>query len=258
LGRHVGGGRFSPGDVLEDLRQFLPTGAFSNAGLADFIGRVSRHTGRDDRFDDLAAPLVLTATDLDTGERAVFGAGWDATPPLSQAVRASTAIPVYFEPVRIGGRDLIDGQIIDPVHLDLSAGKDTRAVIAVSPLVPYSRERGGSVRDIGAAAIMDQSGRIAAEIKLKRSRAQFNAKNPDLPCLVVQPEPADVEELLNTRFQQESMVAAWELGFCAAARFLRGETDALSRALNPLGIQLNSGLLEQAERKWGVEPSEGD
>ena len=42
------------------------------------------------------------------------------TVPLSHAVAASSAIPLFFRPVRIEGRDYIDGSVGKVAHLDLA------------------------------------------------------------------------------------------------------------------------------------------
>jgi predicted acylesterase/phospholipase RssA len=251
--RHTRRFRVSWEDVMDDLHPFLPTGAFSNVGLENLLERASRMTGCDGRFTGLAVPLAITATDLDTGDRAVFGHGWDTTPCLSLAVRASTAIPAYFEPVRIGDRDLIDGQIVDPLHLDLSATAETRVVMAVSPLVPYRRaEAAPRVRTIGATAVLDQSGRIAAAVKLRRSRARFKADYPDLPVFAIEPEAGEVMDLLRGAFRQRSLAHIWELGFRSAARCLANEKERWASSLNPLGIQVNMENLEREARNWNV------
>ncbi|MDH4347510.1 MAG: patatin-like phospholipase family protein [Gemmatimonadota bacterium] len=57
-------------------------------------------------FDSLPIPFRAVATDLRTREEVVLSTG-----DLALAVRASMGVPIVFDPVRIGGRDLIDGGI---------------------------------------------------------------------------------------------------------------------------------------------------
>lgn len=241
------------GDLLEDIRPLLPLGVFTNAGLVDFLERAARTVGEPRRFEDLRAPLVVTATDLDGGDRAVFGTGWDDSPPVALAVRASSAIPVYFEPVRIGRRDLIDGQIVDPLHLDLACVESTRAVIAINPLVSFRPDGSGKrVRDLGAPAVMDQSGRIAAGVKLRASQERFQREHPEVPCFFVEPGSSEVDELLRTGFNARSLTRAWELGFRCATRMLRDRGDRLAE----LPIEgLSTPDLDAVARegaRWGV------
>jgi len=50
------------------------------------------------RFEDLRVPLSVTATDLDSGEELVFGAGGENV-PLLDALCASCALPLFFPPL---------------------------------------------------------------------------------------------------------------------------------------------------------------
>jgi NTE family protein len=61
-------------------------------------------------FEDLKLPLEVTATDFYAQEAVVM-----ATGPLRQAVAASMALPVVFQPVRMTGRILVDGGLVDPL-----------------------------------------------------------------------------------------------------------------------------------------------
>lgn len=61
-------------------------------------------------FDDLELPLAIGCTDLATGELVVLREG-----SIAEAVMASCALPIYFAPVEIDGRVLIDGGFVEPV-----------------------------------------------------------------------------------------------------------------------------------------------
>lgn len=69
-------------------------------------------------FSELSIPLKVVATDLKTGEQVVRDSG-----KIGPAVQASMAIPGLFEPVRIDGRSLVDGGLVNPVPFDLLLDK---------------------------------------------------------------------------------------------------------------------------------------
>ena len=79
-------------------------------------------------FDLLRIPFRAVATDIETGEAVSIGKGL-----LHDAMRASAAIPVVFQPVEIEGRLLVDGGMSNnlPVEVVRSMGMDV--VIAVDP-----------------------------------------------------------------------------------------------------------------------------
>ena len=104
-------------------------GLYSGHGIEDYVRRVldGRRTHR--RLPrGSTRELYITATDLDTCERVVFGSDGFDDVPISTAVRASTALPMVYEPVRVGDRELVDGGLISTTNLDLAveAGRETR------------------------------------------------------------------------------------------------------------------------------------
>lgn len=81
-----------------------------------------------ERFEELAAPLAVLATDMDTGQGVVFRTG-----NVRDAVRASCSFPGIFPPFIWEGRRLYDGGVTDvvPVKLARELAGDEGVVIAV-------------------------------------------------------------------------------------------------------------------------------
>ena len=65
-------------------------------------------------IEKLQIPCTLVASDMMSTEEVVFRSG-----SLFEAIRASISIPLFFEPVQIGDRLLIDGGILNPLPLHL-------------------------------------------------------------------------------------------------------------------------------------------
>ena len=78
------------------------------------------------KIEDLKMPLGIVATDLQTGDGILFRRGDIAT-----AVRASSAVPSVFEPVRIGSKDYVDGGLVSPVPVRYVRQMGADIVIAV-------------------------------------------------------------------------------------------------------------------------------
>jgi NTE family protein len=79
-------------------------------------------------FEGLRVPLLVLATDVDTGEPVVFRSG-----ALRDAVRASCSFPGVFPPMVVEGRRLYDGGISEviPVRLARELAGDAGVVVAV-------------------------------------------------------------------------------------------------------------------------------
>ncbi len=86
-----------------------------------------RRTIGEINFSDLVRPLRVVATNLATLERTVFTSG-----SVVDAVRASTAIPGVWVPVRIGAETFVDGGIVDPVPVSVLRQQGVERVIAVN------------------------------------------------------------------------------------------------------------------------------
>ena len=63
--------------------------------------------------------LYISACDLDTAERAIFGSDENCEVTISQAVQASSALPLFYRPARINGIDYIDGGVRNTANIDI-------------------------------------------------------------------------------------------------------------------------------------------
>ena len=85
------------------------------------------------RIENLPTRFVAVATEMKTGHEV-----WLKTGPIVDAMRASYALPGVFEPVRIGGRWLFDGAIVNPVPVNVARafGADWVLGLAIGGDVP--------------------------------------------------------------------------------------------------------------------------
>jgi NTE family protein len=92
-------------------------------------------------IEDLPIRFASVATELGSGNEI-----WMTRGPLVEAMRASYALPGIFEPVRWGGRWLIDGAIVNPVPVSHARALGADKVIAVN-IVSDMLGRGATLRD---------------------------------------------------------------------------------------------------------------
>lgn len=105
-------------------------GLLSNERLGDLLDRALPAR----TFDELVIPFACMATDLQSGEPVVLGAG-----DLQSAIRASCAIPGLFLPVERDGRLLIDGGVMANVPTAATRLLGADLVVAVDVNGPYHR-----------------------------------------------------------------------------------------------------------------------
>src|SRR5580658_8442915 len=124
-------------DIVMGLADALPSGLYTGAGIESYLREVLSEPGRTDDFGELGCELYLTATDLDSCERVVFGVDGSRDVPISTAVRASGALPMVYTPVRVHDRELIDGGMMSTTNLDLAIQAGAKLVVVINPIVPY-------------------------------------------------------------------------------------------------------------------------
>lgn len=88
--------------------------------------RLDRHLGNR-RIEELATRFTAVATEIGTGHE-----HWLSRGKLVDAVRASYALPGIFKPVRVNGRWLFDGALVNPIPVSVCRALGARYVIAVN------------------------------------------------------------------------------------------------------------------------------
>ncbi len=124
-------------DALEDFARELTRRRifgyldFNFAGTALINGqklcdRLERQLG-DLNIEDLDPHFTAVATELGSGHEI-----WLSRGRLADAVRASYALPGIFRPVKINGRWLFDGALVNPIPVSVCRAHGARYVIAVN------------------------------------------------------------------------------------------------------------------------------
>jgi NTE family protein len=74
------------------------------------------------------------AVDRDSGRRVVFGAPGAPDATVAQAVQASCSVPWMFAPMRIDGREYVDGGIWSNTNLDVAPAGRLTQVLCLNPI----------------------------------------------------------------------------------------------------------------------------
>ena len=139
--------RWSPGSGVK----------LDGGGIASMV----RQTLGVSQFSQLRTPFAVVVTDLQRNAAAVFNQG-----DLGYAVQASCAIPEWFLPVRIRGRDFADGDASSPLPVKAALDLGARKVLAVDVAVHMDKPRpAGAERylegDLRKRAQIDAEARLA-------------------------------------------------------------------------------------------------
>lgn len=184
---------FAALDWVWKLLEGLPNGIYSTHQLERYLRQflLARDTNA---FSDLQRELYIVATELDTGNRAVFGQGSLATIPISQAVAASSAMPIVYEPVRINGIDYIDGGVRGTASLDVAIDQGATLIVCINPMVAFDnrqRKLGSRIADAGLQAIGNQVFRTFIQAGLHYHIKKLRQQHPEVDIILIEPQADD-------------------------------------------------------------------
>jgi NTE family protein len=261
-------GDFSAIDIGVGLAEALPTGLYSNGGIAEYVEKSLADSGCSNDFRLLERELYLTATDLDTCERLVFGEpGWDEV-PISKAVQCSTALPIVYKPVDLKGRQLVDGGIRSTTNVDIAVEKGAKFILVVNPLVPYVNDfeksiptvfgtRARRVSDMGLPAIANQAFRLIAHARLHQAVEQWQEKYPGVDIVLIEPEPND-ELMFGTPIMDYSRrLEIARHGFESVTATLTQDYDRYKETAQRHGLEISARRVRRVvERAAEEEPEQ--
>jgi NTE family protein len=179
----------------------LPRGTRSLARLGQFVAQGG--AGFDGR-------LLISAVELASGRRVVFGDGAAPTATVADAVMASCAIPGFFAPVDIGGVSYVDGGVWSPTNMDaLPVGRGAQ-VVCLNPTGSLRGERRGLAGMVGPISRGISAGEALA---LRHRGAIVDVVSPDAAS-----GAAMGLDLMDPSRREPVIAAAHEQGLRLAAR----------------------------------------
>ncbi len=240
------GGAISLLDLVEALAAGLPTGIYDSLALEGYIRAALSLPGRSNRFADLHRELAIIATDLDTGERAVFGHPPLHEVPISMAVCASAALPLFYRPVRIGDRDYIDGGIRGTASLDVAIECGAELIVCVNPLVPFDNRdhfEGRSFSDEGMTRIGNQVFRTFIHAGLHYHLKQVRRRHPDVDIILIEPNRRDHVMFNDNTMRYRTRMTLARHGFETVASHLNQHYYYYRDMMARHGVKINNERL---------------
>lgn len=110
------------------------------------IKRVAERLLGEKTFDELKIPFKAVAVDIQSGDEVVIDQGL-----VSDAVAASSSVPILFTPYSLDGRDLVDGGLLNNMPADVCRGMGADVVVSVD--LNSARGKGTTSRSIPSVVI---------------------------------------------------------------------------------------------------------
>jgi predicted acylesterase/phospholipase RssA len=236
------------------LTRSLPNGVFDNDAIAAYLARLFSQPGRTNDFRELAHKLFVVATDLDSGKAAPFGApGFDDV-PISEAVKASSALPGLYPPARIGERDYVDGALKKTLHASVALKEGVKLLLCVNPLVPYDAERAAAagakpvrLADRGLVTILSQTFRALIHSRMRAGMGRYATEFPDADVVLFEPAQDDEVIFFANIFSYSDRRRLAEHAYRHTLAELKRRAGELGPILARHGMEIDRSVLKGAD-----------
>ena len=245
----IGWAGLSPQKWISKTLASIPTGFLRGENLEKFLKEVLESAGGKDSFADFKGELYIGATDQDSYEHVTFGQKpWDSV-PVSEAIRASIALPPIFMPKHINGRWFIDGQVTKTTNLELLVEKNCSLVVIVNPLKPYKANVPGATDKEGGVYGFIQTIKALVSTRFESSLAHLTERYPDVDFMVFEPDEECAEAMAGSPMRYRIRTQIVQLAYESTLRKLRERHPVYSVTLGKYGMNLKSvDELKQLEK----------
>ena len=269
-------------DAVVSAREFpfplayLPSGLFDNTTIERYLRHNIEQRGLSNDFRVLyrlrEIELYIVAMNLDTAERVVFGHDEDTTLTISEAVQASTALPLFYKPARIRGVDYVDGGVRRTANLDVAIEHGADLIICYNPFRPFSNRvtrryipdrhayvlEGRPLADQGMLTVLNQVFRTLLHSRLQLGVRQYQ-DDPNFQGDIILIEPAETD----LTFFKMAPLNLWAgrsagaHGYLSVTESIESHYELIRAILQSYGVQMTrKEVREGLERLLRTEQAE--
>jgi len=259
------------------LTNHVPSGFFDNSNLERWLRRSLERLRLPNDFRAFQratqSRLYITACDLDTAERAIFGPDESCELTISQGVQASSALPIFYKPARINGIDYVDGGVRHTANIDIAIEKGADLIICYNPFRPFLNRidaededaayfaDGRYLSDRGLKVIVNQVFRTLLHSRLKLGIQRYMADDRfqgDIVLLEPREHDADFFALNPMAFWKRA--EAVQHGFESVRTTIEQNYDQLAGVFSRYGLEMDREAARRradrarAARGWSAGP----
>jgi predicted acylesterase/phospholipase RssA len=220
------------------MAHLVPSGVFAGERLREYLERQFAKPGMTDSFAELQRPLYIGATDQDTAEHVIFGAGDLRDVPISLAVRASVGLTPFYAPQKIGDRYYADGGFTRTTNMRVAVQAGATMVILIDPLIPVYSEQPGYVQAKGALFSAAQGLKALINSRFDKAVNTLREMYPQVTFHLFQPDGATMKAMSGSPMKYFYRPGIEELSFRETVRDIRGRRfEVLARDFARHGIR---------------------
>jgi NTE family protein len=278
----------SPSRSFPTVSDVVPSGLMTNAPLERWLRNNLEKIGMPNDFVRFAAErgrsLYIAACELDTAERVIFGADEFDGASISEAVQASTALPIFYKPARIHGVDYVDGGVRNTANLDVAIDKGADLVICYNPFRPIWNQPvpgqprlrgpeaapgapvaqalehadGRRIADQGLKGVLNQVFRTLLQSRLRLGLDRYREAQFDGDIVLLEPKEHDLDFFSMNPMAFWKRDAAMRHGYESVRHTIEHRFDELEEVLESHGLRMSQAVASRRaatvvrERGWNV------
>lgn len=248
---------------IPSFGELTPSGLFDSASIEKYLRSNMIRNKMPNNFRVLkratGRSLYMSAMDLDTSERIIFGPDEKNDITISEAAYASSAIPGFYKPARVKGIDYIDGGVRKTANISLAFDKGADLVICYNPFRPYNNDimleylrednkyitKNKRMADWGIGAVLNQVFRTLFHSRLMAGLENLkNDPNFKKDIILIEPTEDDNDFFtMNPLFFWNRAKAAM-LGFDSVTQSIIKHYEPISKILEAYGIEMNADQIQ--------------
>ncbi len=242
------------------MMELLPSGIFDNTYIEKYMRDNIRRNHLTNDFRTAAKAgkkLYIGAMSLDDATEVIFGPDEVNDVPISKAVQASTAMPGFYRPVKIGNQYYVDGIVPRTANFDLMVEKGAKLIVCYNPFRPFENKkfldkirgkngRAKSLTEEGILVVLNQIFRTFFHTRLHVSMNAFR-DNPkfDGDIILIEPRADDAAFFAMNPFMLGHQLRAAGMGFESVRNSIDEKFPQIQKILNSYGIAFNRDKVEE-------------
>jgi len=232
--------KLKPAQWFAAISRAIPTGFFKGEHLETYIREILTKHGDGDDFRKLDHKFFVGVTDQDSFEHVTMGRKNLKDVPISEAVRASSALPPLFTPRSINGRMYIDGQITKSCNLEAVIEEDASLVFIIDPLKPFRQTTAGTADQQGGLFGIVQMIKALVSTRFENQLKAVSETFPDVDFIVFQPNEECAKLLSGSPLKTKLRTEIIESAYRGTLRQLRERHNVYQSKLSRYGFELHS------------------
>jgi predicted acylesterase/phospholipase RssA len=254
-------------ESFSGITRAIPTAIFDNRPIERFLSELLSNRGYSNDFRELEKELYIIAVELDTGQSVRFGASGTDDIPISRAVQASTALPGLYPPVKIQGRDFVDGGLKKTLHASVALDAGCDLLFCINPIVPYDadlapedeQKRHDKLVQGGLPVVLSQTFRSIIHSRMRVGMSKYDSSYEQSKVVLFEPDRHDSRMFFTNLFSYADRENVCQHAYRTTRRDLRLRLDELVPVLDAHGITVRSDILDERGRHFSaaLEDSSG-